>query len=252
MATRAIVQVARLELEQNTLRFKQLGTLERHDVSLEDVEKVFVRLSPHPDKQIIADVISRDTVYRCTEGKTLINYPTFLSDVAPGGLENYRRFVAFLVEKSAQQDPATEEFAAGKPPEAFASREEMLAYDAYLEGRESILPESAPTPSPVTAEAAADADVEKVWAEHAAQLRQEAAASSSGIDPRLGGYAMVALGGVIGIGGMLLMMAVLMHPDLGSNVSLIGILALCAFIGVVFMISGLVILRRAQQLAGDS
>ena len=123
---------------------KQLGTLERHDVSLEDVEKVFVRLTPHPDKQIIADVIAGGSVYRCTEGKTLINYPTFLSEVAPGGLENYRRFVAWVIERAAEQDPATSEFASGKPPEAFASSEELRAYDAYLEGRESVMPVSAP------------------------------------------------------------------------------------------------------------
>ena len=250
MATREIIQVARLAREENTLRFKQLGTLERHDVSPETVEKVLVRLTPHPAKHIVADVITPATVYRCIEGQTLIDYRTFLDDIAPGGLENFRRFVAAVTESLATTDPATAEFASGKPPEAFSTHEEVAAYDAYLQGRETVLPRG----SAAGTQTKADADIEKVWAEHAAQLRQEAA-SDSRVDPRLAGYALVVLGLFIGMGGMFLLMQLLMNDQTNSNpasAGLIGILALCAFIGVVFMLSGVYMLRKAQQLTEDS
>lgn len=250
---RRIVHIARLERDASTLRFKQRGTLERHDVELPSIEKVFVRLTPHPDKQIIADILTADAVYRCTEGQTLINYPTFLDEVAPGGLENFRGYVAWLLEQIDASDPATEEFAQGKPPEAFASAEELMAYDAYLEGRESVLPRGSGE-QPTSAPAPTSAEIERVWAEHASELRKEAA-SGSGPDPRLAGYVLVGLGALIGFAGVFLLMALVTNERLTeypASTGIMGLLGLCALIGVIMMLAGVLVVRKAQQLSGET
>jgi hypothetical protein len=242
---RTIVEIAKAERQQAVLRLKERGTLERHELPLDQIEKIYVRLSPHPQKQILMDFLAQQgAVYRMTQDRTVIDYRSVLPQVAPGGLENFRRFVTeacgWIPEEA--RDPATVEFGQGARPEAFTSADELAEYNAFLQGSRRQLPaghRNVKAPS---------VDPEQLSEQLAALREQEAALTPMpAFNGRVAGGVLAVMGLLLSGMGVLGLIRVVTSDSTAPQGPLLGGIGIGLVVGMGMAIAGMVMMRRAEE-----
>lgn len=255
---RKIVEIGRAERNGSTIRFKEKGTLERHDFEPSAVEKLLVRVAPRPEKQILADFFLVDgPVYRINQERTIIDYRSFFEDIELSGIENFRRFIALCVEwlPEDRRDGATVEFGSGGPPEAFATKEEFLDYEAAINEGAALPPRPTNGSGEIDLNEIEDkvAKAQAIWREYGEDLEAAEREADPSPDVTRNISVMVIFIGFLiaggGVGAALKWLFSTKTQSLSSQVqmSVVALIGLCVFIGIVFMVVGLTWYRRSIE-----
>lgn len=235
-----IVDAGRLEIRGADARFKEKGTLEAFDRNLAKLVRVRVRQTPAPKLALFADFEFDDAVFRVWQESTLIPYKEFLENVQPAGLANFRAMIGYVTRALAENDLATKEFAGGRPPERFATNQELADYDAAISDGKAPRAR-APVVAPV---APKERVVDEAWKQFASDIEKERAENRR-VSP-LPGFTLLVMGMTFGLMSVItLSRAVRIEEETRGR----GATFLFVILGLVFslalLVAGAVFVRRS-------
>jgi hypothetical protein len=251
---RRLIESGRLEIKGAGARFKQKGTLQAHDENLAHLTALRARATPLPQAKLFLDFEFESVVFRVWQEATLVSYKDFLEKVEFSGIENFRALVRYAGNalEAGARDAATEEFAAGKPPERFANTEELALYD---EAVRAGTPPPAPmrgvastAAAPAAGETERRARAEAAWTQFSADIERAKSERKRPEAPLIGG--MVSFIGVV-VMAISLRTWVWTRSWDDTKPQVQPLLALGMLTGLALVVVGIVFVRRSARPAND-